>query len=302
VRRTLRAGGLRWALLLLALVAVMLTVVSSAAADQTFTDPSGDGQVGTDITSVAVKNDASGNITIDVTSVNPIVSNHAIAIFVDADRNPATGGNVGGLGVDYWFFGGPAVGVRFLAWNGSTFAATSPGSFSAGAAGTNTSEFRINKADLGNTSGFSFVAISISIDPPNVNFWDSAPDTGAYSYSLTVPPPPPTTTSTTPTPAPKPPATVGLGAVSVRTAGGVHAGRIFTVSARVTTTARTVRVRCVIKVSGRTVPSLGRYAAHVASCQGIAPPRTAGKRLAGTMTVTIAGDRDTRAFSFVIRT
>ena len=283
-----RAGGLRGALLLLALAVVMLTLVSSAAADQTYTDPSGDGKIGTDITTTVVKNDAAGNLVFDVSSVNPVVANHAIAIFVDADHNPSTGSSTGD---EFWLYGGPDVGRGFFAWNGSQFVGASPGSFTAGQVGSNTSEFRINKADLGNTSAFNFAVISISIDPPNVNFWDSAPDSGSYSYTLTVP---------TPTPAPKPPPTVGLGAVTVRTVGGIHAGRIFTVSGRVTTDARSVRVRCVIKVSGRAVPSLGRYAAHVASCQGIAPAGTAGKRLAGTMTVIIAGDRDTKTFSFVI--
>jgi hypothetical protein len=100
---------------------------------------------------------------------------------------------------------------------------------------------------------------------------------------------------------PKVPATVGLGAVRVKTGGGINAGRIFTISSPVFTTARAVRVACVIKVSGRAVPVLAQYAAHVVTCQGIAPPGSAGKRLAGVLTVTISGDRDARAFSFVIR-
>jgi hypothetical protein len=181
----------------LAALVLMLTLVSSAAADQTYTDPQGDGKVGTDVATIVVKNDASGNILIDVTSVNPVVANHAIAIFIDADRNTSTGSS---FGDDFWFYGGPAVGAAFFAWNGSQFAPTSPGSFSAGQVGTNTSEFRINKADLGNTSAFNFVAISISIDPPNVNFWDSAPDTGEFTYTLTTQTPPPA-----PQPKPSPP-------------------------------------------------------------------------------------------------
>jgi hypothetical protein len=300
VKTLLRAGGPKGVLLLLAAVVLMLTIVSSAAADQTYTDPSGDGKVGTDIVTVVVKNDASGNIAFDVTSVNPIVANHAIAVFVDADHNPATGSSTGD---DYWFYGGPATGVGFFAWSGSQFASASPGSFSVGAAGANTTEFRINKADIGNTSAFTFVAISISIDPPNVNFWDIAPDTGSYAYTLTTAAPTPTPTPTsTPTSTPKPPATVGLGAVLVKTVGGVHAGRAFRISTRVNTDAGGVRVTCVVKVSGRVVHTVGHYSAHVASCTGVAPRGTAGKRLAGTITASISGDRDTKAFSFVIHT
>jgi hypothetical protein len=39
----------------------------------------------------------------------------------------------------------------------------------------------------------------------------------------------------------------------------------------------------------------------VATCQGISPPGSAGKRLAGVLSVAISGDRDARALKFVIR-
>jgi hypothetical protein len=83
-------------------------------------------------------------------------------------------------------YGGPATGVFFGAWNGSQCASTNPASFSVGAAASNVTDFRINKADLGNTVGFNFVAVSVSVDPPdpNLHFWDYAPDTGVYSYTL----------------------------------------------------------------------------------------------------------------------
>jgi hypothetical protein len=298
VKSLLRAGGPRWAVLTLCALALGLGFVSSAAADQTYSDPTGDGKVGTDIVTTAVRNDPAGNIAIDVTSVNPVVSNHAIAIFINADNNGSTGSPTGD---EYWFYGGPAVGRGFFAWNGSDFAPASPASFTAGQTGSNTSEFRINKADIGNTSSFSFVVISISIDGGQVNFWDAAPDSGGYTYSLAAPPPPPPPPPPpSPKPTPKPPATVGLGAVTVKTAGGIHAGRAFLISGRVTTDARTVRVTCTIRVSGRAVRATGRYAAHIASCRGIAPRGTVGKRFAGTMAVTISGDRDARTFSFVI--
>lgn len=179
-------------------MAAALVMAASATADQSYTDARGDGGPGTDIVALTVRNDTAGNISIQVQSANPIVENHAIAIFIDADRNPSTGED----GDEYWMYGGPAVGVGFFAWNGSQFVAMSPASFQVGAAASDVTDFRINKADLGNVSGFNFVAISISIDPPNINFWDAAPDRGYYSYDLVSAPPPTTTTTTTTTPAP----------------------------------------------------------------------------------------------------
>jgi hypothetical protein len=69
-----------------------------------------------------------------------------------------------------------------------------------GAAASNVTEFRINKSDIGNTSSFDFVAISISLDGPNVNLWDHAPDGGAYTYTLATAAPPTTSTTTTTAP------------------------------------------------------------------------------------------------------
>jgi hypothetical protein len=101
-----------------------------AAADQSWTDPGGDAGVGTDITTVTARNDTAGGISIQVASANPIVTNHAIAIFIDADRNQSTGSN----GDEFWMYGGPAVGTAFFAWNGSSFVSTHPASFSVGPA------------------------------------------------------------------------------------------------------------------------------------------------------------------------
>jgi hypothetical protein len=292
------SGAARRCIVPAVLVVLMLTVVSNAGADQSYSDTRGDGKVGTDITNITVRNDLSGNISIQVESANPIVANHAMAVFIDADSNPATGSS---FGDEYWMYGGPAVGVGFLAWNGSQFAPAGPASFSVGAASTNVTDFRINRADIGNTAAFTFVVESISIDPPNVNFWDFAPDTGSYRYTLTTapPPPPPTTTTTPPSPTPPPPA-LALGTPSAK-APGIHAGKAFSVSEHVTTNRRPVRVTCAAHVGSALVRGAGHYAAGTASCTGVVPRGTAGKRLTGTITASIAGAKKTRAFGFLIR-
>jgi hypothetical protein len=184
--------------------AVVLGMAGSASADEGYSDPVGDAGVGTDIVALTVRNDSAGSLSVQVASASPMVSNHAIALFVDADRNSATGSSTGD---EYVMYGGPATGVLFGVWNGSRFVLGNPPSYRVFAAGPNLTEFRIAKSDLGNTSGFTFVAVSISIDPPDpdLHFWDFAPDRGSYSYVLSTPPPPPPPTPPTPPPAPTPP-------------------------------------------------------------------------------------------------
>jgi hypothetical protein len=273
-------------LMLLAVAALALMVAQGATADQSYTDANGDGRSGTDITTLTVRNDPAGNISIQVASASPIVANHAIAIFIDADKNQATGDQ----GDDYWMYGGPAVGVGFFAWNGSDFVRTNPPDFQVGAASSNVTDFRFSKADIGNVSSFNFVAISISIDPPNINFWDAAPDTGYFTYNLAAPPPPPP---------PPPPPTVALGAAT--SPAGVHAGKAFTISAPVRTTASAVKVACTAKVGGLTLHPRGTYAKGRAACTAVAPRTSVGKRLTGTITATVSGAKATRAFSLAVR-
>jgi len=189
-----------------ALTFVVAMSVGSAVAsprgglDQSYSDPSGDAGPGTDITSLTVRNDTAGGVSIQLASASPIVANHAVALFIDADRNQSTGDD----GDEYWMFGGPAVGVAFFAWNGSSWAETNPAGFSVGAAASNITEFRFTQAAIGGVSGFNFAAASISIDPPNVSFWDAAPNSGYYSYDIVTAPPPTTTPAPAPSPTPTP--------------------------------------------------------------------------------------------------
>jgi hypothetical protein len=168
-------------------VAIAAAASSAALAEQTYPDGRGDAGSGSDITGITVRNDLSGTISIQIGTVNPIVENHALIVFIDADKNPSTGGE----GDEYWMYGGPLVGIGFFAWNGSDFAETSPGSFVVGAAATNVTEFRINRADIGNVTSFNFAVLSASIDESGGTFqlkgWDGAPETGYFTYDLAFP-------------------------------------------------------------------------------------------------------------------
>jgi hypothetical protein len=291
------------------LAAVLALGVGAAGATPvTFADPAGDAGNAPDLTSVVVDNDAAGKVSMVISWANAAYLNEDsyILAYFNSDRNAATG-NAGSdyllriRGSDYTF--------EYLRWNGSDWVdPPSPITVTVDQNVLQTFEVAMNRPDLGGTTAFDFYLVSEQRGGSVVLARDNAPDSGVWTYRLAgfaPAPTPPSTPKPAPKPAPKPvpkvPATVGLGAVTVKTAGGIHAGRIFTISSRVFTTARAVKVTCVIKVSGRAVPALPHYAAHVATCQGISPPGSAGKRLAGVLTVAISGDRDARAFTFVIR-
>ncbi len=165
-------------------VAVAALAAGSALAEQSYPDPSGDAGSGSDITGVTIRNDQAGAISIQVATVNPIVLNHALLVFIDADKNQSTGGE----GDEYWMYGGPMTGVGFFSWNGSGFAESSPASFSVRAAGTNVTEFRINRADIGNVTSFNIAVLSVSVDESGGELvfkgWDQA---GYFTYDLSFP-------------------------------------------------------------------------------------------------------------------
>lgn len=284
---------------------VLATTASAGTKATTFTDPTGDSGTAPDITTVVVDADATGTIVLAITTANQadLAADGVLDIVFDADRNGSTGSPSGGeyrvliFGQDKSF--------DFLRWDGTQWADASAGSLKIVHA-PNTFGIVINKSDLGGTGAFDFYVVGVQLAADgSVTARDDAPDGSAvWTFTLVATPPPPTTTTTTatPPPPPPPPPTIGLGGVSLA-AVGLHAGKLFLVKAHVTTTAGTVKVTCAVKISGKAVRVLGAYAraTHTATCSGRAPLATAGKRLAGTMTVTISGDRDSRTFAFTIR-
>lgn len=270
-----------------------------AAADQSYADPGGDAGAGTDIIAVTVRNDpASGAIAIQVASASPIVANHAVAIFIDADRNQSTGSD----GDDYWMFGGPMTGVAFFAWNGSSFVRASPPSFSVGAVGANASEFRFNRADIGNVAGFNFAAVSISIDSSSVKFWDVAPDRGYYSYELAAPPPPP------PPPAPAPPPVVVKPVIGTPVIAPTVpvAGKRLTVTFAVTRSddgqpLTSGTMVCDPSVAGKVIAHAESFKSGTARLSFLVPKTAKGKLLKVKLTIKTETQSATRIATFRVK-
>ena len=304
------------ALLLVASSAALVTAMV-AGAQQSYTDPVGDAGPGTDIASVTVRNDQAGLISIQVASASPIVGNHAVAVFIDADKNQATGDE----GDEAWMYGGPFVGAEFFTCTSAGCSPSSGAGFSAGAVGPNVTEFRFNRAAIGNVSSFNFAVVSISIDPPNINFWDAAPGAGYFTYDLVVPQcsngrdddgdgtvdsQDLGCSSATDENEADEAVTVRLGSArvtpAVRRAGSV-----------VTITASTTRVENGNPLDGGTVRCTATYAPRKtlrgsgsvvggnATCRLRVPLAARGKTVRGVMTITYKTAKATARFSFRVR-
>jgi hypothetical protein len=178
--------------------------VRSATNSATFQDSIGEDPQAPDITTVVVSNDDARMITfrINVPNRPQLTSDMIVDLLVDTDRNPSTGDS-SSLGADYaiQLF----LGQLFLyRWDGTNFtrnagdppAATLSYAYSGGVT------IRINAAELGNTTTFSFGTAVISgvvSDPAtgNVDFSnaraDLAPEinAGFYGFEVRLTPPPP---------------------------------------------------------------------------------------------------------------
>jgi hypothetical protein len=306
----------RFLAVLFAAFATAFTVVLTAGAEQSYTDPGGDAGVGTDITSVNVKNDQSGLITIQIASASPIVGNHAVAVFIDADKNQSTGDE----GDEAWMFGGPLVGAGFFSCTSSGCSPTNAVGFGARAAAANVTEFTFNRSAIGNTASFNFAAISISVDPPDVNFWDAAPGAGYFTYDLVFPQCSNTRdddadgkidaddlgcSSPSDENEADDPVNVRLGAAKA-TPASPKAGSVAVISAS-TTRVETGQplesgsVACAASYPGKKLKGSGSVVAGKATCRIKLPAAAKGKKVRGTMTLKYKTATASAAFSFRVR-
>jgi hypothetical protein len=159
-----------------------------------FTDPSdpssGDGPL--DVTSVCVGNDEQPNIEFQIGFANQpsFPTDAGIALFIDTDANPSTGGASGGA--DYEIYvDGPTSTIGLAKWDGSNFVYLSPepasltGHYSGGK-----EIIDIKQVDLAGTAAFNFWVGAF-----RNNVEDRAPSSGVWRYDVIVgsssPPPPP---------------------------------------------------------------------------------------------------------------
>ena len=154
---------------------------STARADQTYNDPTGDAQSGGPDIGVVTATNVRTQIGLRVAIPNqPALAPGAI-IFVafDTDRNPATGGP-DTLGADY-VFAVSAEGWAFGRWNGVEFANTA--SNTVRVSYQNGLTLAIDRSELGNTNAFNFWVRAQS-QAPGPESIDDAPNDGTWAYQL----------------------------------------------------------------------------------------------------------------------
>ena len=272
-------------LVVAAAAAVSLLLAAGAGAEQRYSDPSGDSGGAPDVTSVVVANDAAGVISVRITSnQTTLAADAGLFLGVDSDRNNATGEG----GVDYLLvLDGSDQSYDLGRWNGSDYDFAVASDSVSASYESGVLVIRVSRSDLGGTTGFRFVIVSAQYSGDEIVALDEVPDAGVFEYALTATAPPLALRAGTPTAVPARPT----------------AGKPFAVRVQITRTdtgrrLTSGRVACVVTVGGVRVRATGGFAAGLARCSLVVPPKAKGKTLRGTMTVTFSGKRVTKSFSY----
>jgi hypothetical protein len=180
--------NVRVALALAVLLGLALPgTLARASNPTTYTDPAGDVSGAADLTTMAISNDASGEITFTFTATG-MKPGMVVDVMLDTDRNLTTGQP--GTGADYVLEvadGNDGHTWDIYRWNGNTFAPmdTTPAFYHRN---DDTFTLVLAAADLGTTTAFSFFALSTGADAyGNLVAEDRSPDRGTWLYKLTVP-------------------------------------------------------------------------------------------------------------------
>jgi hypothetical protein len=165
------------------LVAVAaLVFVGAAAADTTFTDPTGENAAAADISTTVVSNDPTAHtikFAVQITNMPTLEPNSEIDVLVDSDKNSATGQQ----GFDYLFGVDPG-GYFFAKWDGTQWSGvptvTLDVNFTNGLMTVVTHE-----SDMAIVGGFNFGVITFRGPDPANPITDQA---GIYQYTLAAAP------------------------------------------------------------------------------------------------------------------
>ena len=263
-----------------------------AANSTTYTDPQGDAQAGgMDITTVIASNDDAGNLNfqIRIASHATFPPDQTIFIFVDADRNNATGSSAGDEFVILALPPGNVTGLARWDTNQRTFVLV-PGAAITGSFAANVQTIAFNRSILAaNLATFEFDVGTGRDDRPD--FDDFAPNDAQYTYEIRIgaapPPPPPSENRVRITGFKREPATPTT-------------GESFTVTVTVARVGRAGRFNGTVYCS--TLPGVqrrwfGSVGPGRASCRWDIPRNAVGKIVRGTISVSEEGPIVTRRFA-----
>jgi len=269
-----------------------LVPLHAGTGSQTYTDRIGDANGAPDISTIEVANDDQGNIAVTVTLANQssgFQTNEGVLVVMDTDGNGATGTG----GFDY-VYAGVKDHTGLFVWNGSAFTAANASSLQ-NSTSLGQVAFRVNRSDLGNTTGLNFYVATTRDNGSSIG--DDAPDgSGVFTYRLVLPTAPPSTTTTPPAVPPR---------FVVSPVGVPHAGKRFVVRARILLGAQSVSpsaLGCAAKVGGSVVRTTAvNGPAPYRSCTVLIPIRSKGKSVSVTLLVQYKTSGTTRRLTYKIR-
>jgi len=164
------------------------TARRTVAPPKSYTDETGDSGAASDVQTVAVTNDETGQYSMDIGFGAQIISNAVIIIYLDTDQNPSSG-STNDAGADYAVEVDQASNMFFFGkWDGTQYSdAPSDTTVSVRLAGNPTGTHLIvsfNRSEVGNGNGFNFWLLSTdgTVDPGH--FDDAPSGSGTYSYTL----------------------------------------------------------------------------------------------------------------------
>jgi hypothetical protein len=272
----------------LAAVAVALLAAPSASPAPSahnpisFTDPAGDAGGGPDITGATISNTAAGVIRFQIAIANATIlpDNHLVGVFINADRDASTG-FFGGF--EYAIQAAGALGQAIVGrWDGMNYAPVSAPSLVKVWVSGGSMTFQISSAELGNTTGFTWWAVTEALPEPESDWDDTAPDgLDVYSYTVAAP---------------------HIGSATARySSAAPRAGRRFTVAAvtlRLSSdeTVPAASFRCRATLGGRAIRGAGR-----GGCTFSIPRSARGKRLTVTVDATLGSESRTVRRTFRVR-
>jgi hypothetical protein len=285
-------------LVTLAVVFASACVLTSALADTAFTDPAGDAADAPDVTGVTVSNDTGGNILFHIALTN-FTPESRVTIYLDTDKNASTGED----GADYQLLldhsADPAQsGWMMGQWNGTAWTDAPLHATVAVSSNETYADFRINKSELGGTSGFAFQVWTKRYVADAVTARDYAPDgtLSTWTYDLT---------TSTPTPAPTPGPTVVKPVFGRLLMTLPIAGKRVTYTVQVNrsdtgTPLKTGRMICDPSVAGKVIKHAEQFKNGVATLTFVVPKTAKGKVLKVKVRIVNGTQSATKIVTFPI--
>ncbi len=287
-----------------------MVAVPHAGAEQSSNDPAGDAGAGMDVTNITVRSTTVSTVTFRIT-LSPILANHALSFLFDTDKNASTGTS----GIDHGIVSVPGSAFALLfQWNGTSLVQM-PAAVVRIAVSGNVVELEARRSDLGNTTGFAFVAGSVDVSTNTVH--DNVPDSGFLVYDVPAcangvdddrdgrvdSPADAGCSNTEDADETDPPLRLAAGKPTA--VGLPRPTRPFTVVMSVTRSDgrpfAAGKVTCTARVGTAKLKASGSRAAGQARCTMRITEDSSGKMVRGTITAQVGSARVARAFGFRVR-